>query len=51
MKTLAVIFLLALSAIAGSIYTDSLFTGAQANASTTELPMMMGQSHVPFGMR
>jgi len=50
MKTLAVIFFLALGAVAGSIYTDGLFTSAQADASG-ELPMMMGQSHAPLGFR
>jgi hypothetical protein len=51
MKTLAAIFVLALGAIAGSIYTDELLTGAQAQAGASELPMMMGQSHAPLGFR
>lgn len=51
MKTLAVIFVLALAAIAGSVYTDELWTSAQAQAGPGELPMMMGQSHAPLGIR
>jgi hypothetical protein len=51
MKTLAVIFLLALGAVAGSIYTDILFTRAQADGSASELPIMQGQSHAPAGWR
>ena len=43
MKTLAVIFVLALAAIAGSVYTDELWTSAQAQAGPGELPMMMGR--------
>jgi hypothetical protein len=50
MKTLAVIFLLALGAVAGSIYTDMLFTSAQADGSG-ELPMMHGQSLDPVSWR
>jgi hypothetical protein len=46
MKTLAVIFLLALGAVAGSVYTDLLFTSAQAVGSG-ELPIMQGQSLDP----
>jgi hypothetical protein len=49
MKTLAVIFLLALGAVAGSIYTDILFTSAQANGPASDLPMMHGQSLTPLG--
>ncbi|HEY8336495.1 MAG TPA: hypothetical protein VIQ05_22110 [Tardiphaga sp.] len=51
MKTLAVILVLALGAIAGSIYTDELLTSAQAQAGASELPMMIGQSHAPLGFR
>ena len=50
MKTLAVIFVLALGAIAASVYTDELLTSAQARAGG-ELPMMTGQSHAPLGLR
>jgi hypothetical protein len=50
MKTLAVIFVLALAAIAGSVYTDELWTNAQAQAGPGELPMLMGQSHAPLGI-
>jgi hypothetical protein len=48
MKTLAVIFVLAIGAIATSFYTDELFTSAQANGPV-ELPIMQGQSHAPIG--
>lgn len=49
MKTIAVIFLLALGAVAGAIYTDALFTSAQADGSAGDLPVMQGQSHTPLG--
>jgi hypothetical protein len=49
MKTLAVIFLLALGAVAGAIYTDALFTSAQADGSAGDLPIMQGQSRNPPG--
>jgi hypothetical protein len=45
MKTLAVIFLLALGAVAGSIYTDVLFTSEQVDGSANDLPIMQGESH------
>ncbi|UZE46876.1 hypothetical protein [Rhodopseudomonas sp. P2A-2r] len=51
MKTLAVVFVLALAAIAGSVYTDELWTNAQAQVGAGELPVMMGQSHAPLGIR
>lgn len=51
MKTLAVILVLALGAIAGSVYTDELLTSAQLQAGAGELPMMVGQSHAPLGLR
>ena len=51
MKTLAVIFLLALSAVAGSVYTDLLFTSAQADVDAGDLPMMHGQSLAPLAWR
>jgi hypothetical protein len=51
MRTLAVIFLLALGAIAGSAYTDAVLTGAQANGPLSEFPIMQGQSHAPLGFR
>jgi hypothetical protein len=51
MKTLAVIFCLALGAVAGSVYTDILFTGAQADGSADDLPVMQGQSHAMTGWR
>jgi hypothetical protein len=51
MKTMAVIFLLALAAVAGSIYTDMLFTSAQAVGTPADLPMMHGQSITSDGWR
>jgi hypothetical protein len=51
MRTLAVIFLLALGAIAGSAYTDTVLTGAQANGQLSEFPIMQGPSHAPLGFR
>ena len=51
MKTLAVIFLLALGAVAGSVYTDILFTSAQADGDAGDLPMMHGQSLSPLSLR
>lgn len=50
MRTLAVIFVLAIGAIATSVYTDTLFTGEQT-ATPIELPTIQGESRAPLGFR
>jgi hypothetical protein len=49
MRAIGVIFILALIAIAISVYTDEIFTSTQVKDSHSERTMMRGESHDPIG--